>query len=67
LPEGSKGKTDIYIFDLYGKQVAQLKKTGSNQFSANISALTPGEYIISVKDNSSGEHTTSKFIKTNAH
>jgi len=66
LPEGSNGNMDIYIFDLQGKQIAQLKKTGSNQFSADIRTLTPGEYVIQIKSNST-KYTTTKFIKVNAY
>ena len=66
LPEGSNGNMDIYIFDIQGKQIAQLKKIGHNQFSANIGSLAPGEYVISVETNSTN-YTTTKFIKTNGH
>ncbi len=63
LPEGSKVNMDIYIFDLQGKQLAQLKKTGNDEFSADISALAPGEYVIPIKI-SSTKYATAKFIKT---
>jgi hypothetical protein len=63
LPKGTNTDMYIYIFDLQGKQVAQLKKTGNDQFSADISALASGEYVIPIKINSE-KYTTTKFIKT---
>jgi hypothetical protein len=66
LPEGSDITSDIYIFDLNGRQVAQLRKTGTCQFSADISQLVPGEYVIKVI-NSSVKYTATKFIKTTGY
>ncbi len=66
LPKGSKVDMDIYILDIQGKQVAQLMKTGSDEFSADISALAPGEYVIPIKINSE-KYTTTKFIKTDSY
>ncbi|RLD89941.1 MAG: hypothetical protein DRJ09_05735, partial [Bacteroidetes bacterium] len=63
LPKGSKPDMKIYILDLQGKQVTQLIKTGSDEFSADIRLLIPGEYVIPVKMNAT-KYTTTKFIKT---
>jgi len=66
LPEGSKENTNMYIFSLEGKLVAQLKNTGSDRFSADISTLAPGEYMILIKI-SATKYTTAKFIKTETY
>ena len=66
LPEGSKPDRTIYMLDLQGKQVAQIKKEGSDEFSADISALAPGEYVILIKIGFT-QYTTIKFIKTAAY
>ena len=62
LPKGNKTDMDIYIFDLQGKQVTQLKKTGVSQFSADISSLAPGEYVVAIKGNST-QYIAKRFIK----
>ncbi len=66
LPKGSRVDMEIYVLDLQGKQVAQLKNTGSNELSADISGLAPGEYVIPIKINSK-KYTTAKFIKTDSY
>ncbi len=63
LPDGVKGNTNIYLFDLAGKQVAHYEKTGNGKFVADITALKPGEYIVRIKS-SNRNQLTAKFIKT---
>jgi len=62
LPKGSTGHTDISIYDLTGKQIMYLKKIGNNLFSANISSLVPGEYVIRM-NSSTKNFITKRFIK----
>ena len=49
--------TEVYIYNLAGKQVARCIKTGNN-YSADINRLAPGEYLIK-----SGNRYAAKFIK----
>ncbi len=63
FPKEITSNTKIYIYNLLGKQVARFEKTGDNLFSADISTLAPGEYIIPIKSNAKN-YTTTKFIKT---
>jgi hypothetical protein len=62
LPETCIENTQINVISLTGRQLLQLEKTGCRQFSADISALAPGVYFLSVK-NSWRTVTTSKFVK----
>ncbi len=54
--------SEIFIINLSGKQLAQLKKTGVNEFTADISKLSSGVYMLRIK-NEQGICTTKKFIK----
>jgi hypothetical protein len=62
LPESRNENTQIDIISLTGQVLLQLEKSESHQYSADISGLTPGVYLLTVKNNW-GAVTTSKFVK----
>jgi len=62
LTDAVTDKMEIDIVNLKGQQLAQLEKTGNNQFSADISGLVPGVYFLKIKS-SPGKSVSARFIK----
>ncbi len=61
LSDAVTDKMEIEIVSTTGQPLIPLKKSGNHQFSADISRLTPGVYLLRLKG-SSGISATSKFI-----
>ncbi len=55
-------KIEIEVVGLTGQSIMPLKESGNRQFSADISRLIPGTYLLLIKTGSGGV-ATSRFIK----
>jgi hypothetical protein len=61
LSDAVNDKIEIEIVSLTGQPLSRLNNTGNRQFSADVSKLTSGVYLLRLKG-SSGSSTTSRFI-----